>query len=261
MGQRNIAGVRWHSDPMDIPVDHPRYLSLTSRERIADGVDAGLVDRTGLIAHGRGEAFDYLLGETTIPPAEVAIRAAAAALALADSSVISVNGNTAVLSGDTIAALSRNHSIPVEVNIFHRTEGRVARLVEHMMSFGLENVLGIDPDAIIPGLAQPRAACCEVGIYNADVVLVPLEDGDRAEALKAMGKTVVTIDLNPLSRTARTADITIVDNVVRAIPNIDTAMGEMSMDEAEGILSSFDNEKNLRETMEFIARRMSAGDV
>ena len=35
-----------------------------------------------------------------------------------------------------------------------------------------------------------------------------------------MSKTVVAIDLNPLSRTARTASVTIVDNVVRAIPNI-----------------------------------------
>ncbi len=245
---------------MEIPEDHPRYLSLTSRERIADGVEAGLVDRTGLIAHGRGEAFDYLLGETTIPPAEMATKAAAAALVQADSSVISVNGNTAVLSGEEIASMSRIHDIPVEINIFHRTEGRVARLVDHMKGFGLDDVLGIDPDATIPNLAQPRAACCEVGIYNADVVLVPLEDGDRAQALKGMGKTVITIDLNPLSRTARTADITIVDNVVRAIPNIDEAMSEMSREEAQGILSAFDNGDNLKETMEFIARRMSAGD-
>jgi 4-phosphopantoate--beta-alanine ligase len=35
-----------------------------------------------------------------------------------------------------------------------------------------------------------------------------------------MNKTVIAIDLNPLSRTAKTASITIVDNVIRAIPNI-----------------------------------------
>ena len=50
----------------------------------------------------------------------------------------------------------------------------------------------------------------------ADVVLVPLEDGDRCEALVAMGKTVLVVDLNPLSRTARTATVTIVDEVGRA---------------------------------------------
>ena len=47
------------------------------------------------------------------------------------------------------------------------------------------------------------------------MVLVPLEDGDRCEALVAMGKTVLVVDLNPLSRTARTASVTIVDEVGR----------------------------------------------
>ena len=50
-----------------------------------------------------------------------------------------------------------------------------------------------------------------------DVVLVPLEDGDRTIALKKAKKKIITFDLNPLSRTARTADITIVDNVTRAM--------------------------------------------
>ena len=39
----------------------------------------------------------------------------------------------------------------------------------------------------------------------------------RVHALKNAGKTVITFDLNPLSRTAQTADITIVDNVVRGM--------------------------------------------
>ena len=53
---------------------------------------------------------------------------------------------------------------------------------------------------------------------KADVVFVPLEDGDRCLALKKMGKKVITIDLNPLSRTSKTANITIVDNIIRALP-------------------------------------------
>ena len=56
------------------------------------------------------------------------------------------------------------------------------------------------------------------GILKSDVVFVPLEDGDRAEALTRNGKKVVAIDLNPLSRTARLATITIVDNITRALP-------------------------------------------
>ena len=34
-----------------------------------------------------------------------------------------------------------------------------------------------------------------MGIYQSDVVLVPLEDGDRTEALISNGKFVITIDL------------------------------------------------------------------
>ena len=33
------------------------------REHLADMVEKGLVNPTGLISHGRGEAFDYLMGE------------------------------------------------------------------------------------------------------------------------------------------------------------------------------------------------------
>jgi 4-phosphopantoate--beta-alanine ligase len=36
-----------------------------TRERLADLVRKGLVTPTGLISHGRGEAFDYLMGERT----------------------------------------------------------------------------------------------------------------------------------------------------------------------------------------------------
>jgi 4-phosphopantoate--beta-alanine ligase len=35
-----------------------------------------------------------------------------------------------------------------------------------------------------------------------------------------MGKSVIAIDLNLFSRTAKCAHVTIVDNVTRAIPNI-----------------------------------------
>ena len=48
------------------------------REHLAEMVDEGLVNPTGLISHGRGEAFDYLMGEKTIAPALAAEKAAAA---------------------------------------------------------------------------------------------------------------------------------------------------------------------------------------
>ena len=64
----------------DVPVSHPRYTSLRLRDAIVSGVDNGITSSHGLIAHGRGEAFDYLLGEQTHAFASQAIRAAAARL-------------------------------------------------------------------------------------------------------------------------------------------------------------------------------------
>ena len=48
-----------------IPKSHPRAKSLLIREKLVDGFDNGLVAKEGLLAQGRGEAFDYLLGEKT----------------------------------------------------------------------------------------------------------------------------------------------------------------------------------------------------
>ena len=50
----------------EIPEEHPRYFSLITREKISMAVKKGIAHETGLIAHGRGEAFDYLIGEKTI---------------------------------------------------------------------------------------------------------------------------------------------------------------------------------------------------
>ena len=44
---------------------HPRFKSLTIREQIIHNFNNGSVVNHGLIAHGRGEAFDYLIGEIT----------------------------------------------------------------------------------------------------------------------------------------------------------------------------------------------------
>ena len=58
------------------------------REHLADMVEQGLVTPTGLISHGRGEAFDYLMGEKTIAPALEAERAAAAFLLKAERPMV-----------------------------------------------------------------------------------------------------------------------------------------------------------------------------
>ena len=43
---------------MNIPKSHPRYLSLQIREKLVSGCNNNLVAKEGLLAHGRGEAFD-----------------------------------------------------------------------------------------------------------------------------------------------------------------------------------------------------------
>ncbi len=208
-----------------IPRSHPRYQSLATRARLADELRSGIVVPEGLIAHGRAEAFDYLLGERTSPSASRAIRAAARWLRGARAPAISVNGNVAALAAPEIAALARAlPSLTVEVNLFHRTPGRAARVAARLRAAGVPTVRGVRPTARIPGLPSDRRLVDRNGIAKADVVLVPLEDGDRTEALRRIGKRVIAIDLNPLSRTSIAADIPIVDELGRALRGLTAAM-------------------------------------
>ena len=204
-----------------IPPDHPRYRSLVTRELLAESVKTGIVSPEGLTAHGRGEAFDYFLGERTTESALLAERTAAALLLSARHPVISVNGNAAALAAREIAALQKACGAMVEVNLFHRTEERV-NLIEDLLRSAGADVFSGTAERLLP-LSHDRAWCRREGMFSADVILVPLEDGDRCEALVKMGKTVIAIDLNPLSRTARTATLTIVDELTRALPNITDA--------------------------------------
>jgi 4-phosphopantoate--beta-alanine ligase len=230
-----------------IPEDHPRYASLVAREKIADAVRSGMVVIEGASAHGRGEAFDYLLGERTTPGAARAEKTAAAFLIRAARPVISVNGNTAALAADDIGALARASGAKVEVNLFHRTGERMEKITRHLEEHGV-SVLQGTAERLLP-LSHDRALCLREGIYAADVVLVPLEDGDRCAALVAMGKTVITIDLNPLSRTARTATVTIVDELTRALPAITRSCGDLTPEEADEIIRDHDNARLLHEAM------------
>ena len=204
----------------------------------------------GLIAHGRGEAFDYIIGERTMQPAYTATMAAAALLLRAEHPVISVNGNAAALAGEDIVRLASAVSAPIEVNLFHRTIGRERLIARHMKKLGAKEVLGVGPAAsmTIGGISSPRAKVDPDGIGKADVVLILLEDGDRAQALKDEGKKTISIDLNPLSRTSQAASVSIVDNVVRAIPGLIEAsrkMKEQSRSQMRQYTSSFDNKTNL----------------
>ncbi|MWV65756.1 phosphopantothenate/pantothenate synthetase [Halorubrum sp. JWXQ-INN 858] len=232
----------------EVPRDHPRYASLVTRHRIETGVDKGITSKQGLIAQGRGEAFDYLLGERTLPSADTAARAAAARLLLADHPVFSVNGNVAALVPGETVTLARVVDADIEVNLFNRTEERMVAIADHLREHGAEEVKGLAGDGEIPGLEHARGTVDADGIAAADVVVVPLEDGDRAEALDRMGKTEIVIDLNPGSRSPRTADVPIVDNVVRAVPNVTAHardLADASSADLEAIVDGFDPEAAL----------------
>jgi 4-phosphopantoate--beta-alanine ligase len=233
---------------VEVPESHPRYESLLTRHRIEDGVEKGITSRQGLIAQGRGEAFDYLLGERTIPSAREAERVAAAYLLLAEHPVLSVNGNVAALCPGEMVELAEASGAALEVNLFNRTPERMQAIVDHLHEHGASEVLGLTADGHIPNLDHERAKVDSEGIGKADVVLVPLEDGDRAEALAAMGKTELVVDLNPMSRSVRSATVPIVDNIVRAVPNVTASVRELrdaSREELEAIVEAFDREETL----------------
>ena len=227
---------------MNIPKSHPRYLSLQIREKLVDGFNNNLVAKEGLLAHGRGEAFDYLIGEKTTKAAKNAIKAAAYMLNHAQNSVISVNGNFAALCPKEIIQLAKITDSKIEVNLFYSNEKRKKAISRLLKKSGAKEILGIDKkhSTKLKGIDSARRIIDENGIFSADVVLVPLEDGDRTIALKKAKKRIITFDLNPLSRTAQTADVTIVDNVTRAMKLL------VSESKKSRKQITFDNKKNLK---------------
>ena len=202
---------------VSIPSSHPRKESLILREKIVEGMVRGAVVPEGLIAHGRGECFDYLLGEKTRPFAFKALKAAAALLLKAEKPVISVNGNMAALCARELVELAEALKAPLEVNLFYRSRERVKSVARLLEEAGGQRILAGEPQVELPGLESPRRLVSREGIYSADVVFMGIEDGDRVEALRRQGKSVITVDLNPLSRSAVKASITIVDNVVSCL--------------------------------------------
>ncbi|MGY5140296.1 MAG: 4-phosphopantoate--beta-alanine ligase [Candidatus Nitrosopumilus sp. Bin_571-38] len=237
-----------------IPKSHPRAKSLLIREKLVVGFDNGLVAKEGLLAHGRGEAFDYLLGEKTGKATLQAIRAAAAQILVAEMPVISVNGNIAALCPKQIVKLSKQIKAKLEVNLFYVNEKRKQAIIKTLKKNGANEILGskITSSKKLPGIDSARRIVDKDGIFVADVVIVPLEDGDRTMALRKAGKTVITFDLNPLSRTSQTANITIVDNVTRAIDlliNESKKLSKKNKKSLQKIIDDFDNKKNLRENI------------
>lgn len=244
-----------------IPKSHPRAKSLVLRELLVKGFEKGLVAKEGLLAQGRGETFDYLIGEKTTFGAKKAIKAAAAILLLAKNPIISVNGNFAALCSKEIICFSKISHAKIEINLFYDNGSRRKRIARFLKSKGAKVILGYNVKHLIkiPSLKSNRGRVDKRGIFSADVVLVPLEDGDRASFLKKLGKTVITFDLNPLSRTSQTADITVVDNISRGFDElINTYMrlSKRNINELENIVQKFDNKANLANSILSINRNL-----
>jgi 4-phosphopantoate--beta-alanine ligase len=237
--------------------NHPRANSLNIRENLVEGFRKGLVVPHGLISHGRGEAFDYLVGEVTTKMALDSEIAAASLLLISEAPIISVNGNTAALCSSHLVKLSLITNSLLEVNLYHKSKKRSDAIAVQLTKDGANKVYGVMADKTISGIASNRQFVDKNGIYKADTVLIAIEDGDRAEALFKMGKNVIAIDLNPLSRTAQNASITIVDNIVRAIPNlISLSMDLKNKDKSQlrKIVDKFDNDKNINKSIKLIRR-------
>jgi 4-phosphopantoate--beta-alanine ligase len=242
----------------DVPESHPRYVSLRIRDVMAAGVERGITSVHGLIAHGRGEAFDYLIGERTQSFAKEAIHASAAMLLLAKQPVISVNGNTAALVPHNLVELGKILNAPLEVNIFHASVSREQVIQRHLLKNGAVEVLMPTKEVQLSYIDSNRKFVHPDGIFKADVVFVPLEDGDRCEALRKMGKEVVTVDLNPMSRTAKKASVTIVDNVVRVLPALIQEIQTLKKSAPpvlQEIVSGYRNESVLDSALEWIRRK------
>lgn len=241
----------------DIPKTHPRYQSLTYRHKIIEGLKFLVVTEAGLIAHGRGECFDYILGEKTNEAARIAIKAAVAMLLLAKNPVISVNGNVAAIVPNEIVVLANEVNAPLEINLFYKKEGRIEAIKKVLEQSGATDIRGINTEKIveIEGLDSNRRLV--ESIAEADVIMVPLEDGDRTEALKKIGKKVIAIDLNPISRTAIWADITIVDNIIRTLPEMISISKELKLlnkNQLNEIVNDFDNRTNIQDTLDLIIK-------
>ncbi len=248
---------------IEIPADHPRRISLETRERIIEGHDLNIVATAGLLAHGRGEAFDYLIGEETTEQARLAIRAAIAATLTARLPVISVNGNVCSLVPEELVEFAEIVGAPLEINLFYYRKEREDAILKALHAAGAKIVLGTHdrPSTIIPELSSNRRKVDPEGIGSADVVIVPLEDGDRTEALRKMGKFVITVDLNPISRTSVYSNITIVDNIVRVLPvmiEMALEMKGLPYEELLRIVNDFDNEANIRITLDHMIEHLSS---
>jgi 4-phosphopantoate---beta-alanine ligase len=235
---------------MDIPSSHPRYKSLLLRHQLVDGFKAGLVTDSGLIAHGRGEALDYLLGEITGDFAQEAIAVTSALLLKAKHPVFSITGNTAAIASSEVIELAKIlNSMTLEVNLFYHSDERSKRIADHLKALGAPRVVESSVNSVtLPGIESARRKMNTEGMAQADFVIVAIEDGDRCKALVNAGYQVVCVDLNPMSRSAQATQVTIVDELTRALRALIVQLKDdekLSANDLAARIAKYDNSKIL----------------
>lgn len=172
-----------------------------------------------------------------------------------------MNGNVAVLCPEEIIELGNLVNAPLEINLFYRTREREMAIETAMKQAGAEKLLGIDPDkqTTIEEISHQRRIVDVDGIAISDCVFVPLEDGDRTQALKHLQKEVVTVDLNPLSRTSLAASVSITNNISRAVVEmVDIARDLRNLSREELLVerSKLDNRELLKTALKFMSNRL-----
>jgi len=176
---------------------------------------------------------------------------------LAKNPVISVNGNVAALASKEIIELSKKLNAKIEINIFHSSKSREKEIQNEFIRLGADPLMP-SKDCALKGLDHNRKYVSKEGIYSADVVFVPLEDGDRRLALKENGKKVITVDLNPMSRSATCADVTIVDNIVRCVTVMNERVTELGgKSDLNEIGENYDNKEILKAAREKIIENLN----
>ena len=250
-----------------ITQNHPRFDSIMRRHNVVEGCNKGITALAGLIAQGRGEAFDYLLGEQSSNSAIDSVKAASALLLLAKRPVVSVNGNSVVLVPKENIELAALLNAPLEVNLFYRTKKREKAIKKFLLKHGAnkKSIYGVNMKKPyhIKELEHSRGIVDPRGIKVADVVIIPLEDGDRTIALKNLGKKVIAIDLNPFSRTPNQADISIIDNITRAFPLLIKTIKEFkeknySQAQLEEIVNSYDKNYALKDAFNILVQNLQS---
>ena len=74
-----------------------------------------------------------------------------------------------------------------------------------------------------------------------------------------MIKTVITVYLIPLSRTSMMSDVSIVDNLVRVLPEMikqSNTMSNLSDSDLQKLIKKFNNKKQLNSILRYMSKRL-----